>query len=73
MLKIICSYFQKLFSDFELQGVPENTLNSKTYETICSRLQVEEATQSVTGGGVATKTTFLSNGAARGGGSSDSD
>ncbi|XP_064633820.1 calcium-dependent secretion activator 1-like isoform X2 [Lineus longissimus] len=64
---------KKLFTDFELQGVPENSLNSKTYETICSRLQVEEATQSVTGGGVATKTTFLSNGAARGGGSSDSD
>ena len=32
--------FQKVYSDFELQGVPENTLNSKTYQTICSRLQV---------------------------------
>ncbi|XP_035825527.1 calcium-dependent secretion activator 1 isoform X6 [Aplysia californica] len=39
---------RKCFSDFELQGVPDNTLNSKTYQTICSRLQVEEATQSVT-------------------------
>ncbi|KAI8781468.1 calcium-dependent secretion activator 1 [Biomphalaria glabrata] len=39
---------RKCFSDFELQGVPENSLNSKTYQTICSRLQVEEATQSVT-------------------------
>ena len=29
-----------MYSDFELQGVPENTLNSKTYQTICSRLQV---------------------------------
>lgn len=33
-------FFQKCFSDFELQGVPENTLNAKTYQTICSRLQV---------------------------------
>ena len=32
--------FQKCYSDFELQGVLENILNSKTYQTICSRLQV---------------------------------
>ncbi|KAK2147526.1 hypothetical protein LSH36_548g01000 [Paralvinella palmiformis] len=41
---------KKCFSDFELQGVPETVLDSKTYQTICSRLQVEEATQAVTGG-----------------------
>ena len=37
---IIYFSFQKCYSDFELQGVLENTLNSKTYQTICSRLQV---------------------------------
>ncbi|KAK3102520.1 hypothetical protein FSP39_011931 [Pinctada imbricata] len=39
---------RKIFSDFELQGVPDNVLNTKTHQTVCSRLQVEEATQSVT-------------------------
>jgi hypothetical protein len=38
---------KKCFSDFELQGVSETVLNSKTYQSIVSRLQVEEATQSV--------------------------
>lgn len=46
-LTCIMAITRKCYSDFELQGVPENTLNSKTYQTICSRLQVEEATQSV--------------------------
>ncbi|XP_074661800.1 calcium-dependent secretion activator 1-like isoform X2 [Tubulanus polymorphus] len=63
---------RKCYSGFELQGVPENVLNSKTYQTICSRLQVEEATQSVTQEGSSSRTTFLSNGSARGA-SSDSD
>src|SRR6218665_435242 len=31
---------QKCYSDFELQGVSETVLNSKMYQTICSRLQV---------------------------------
>ena len=39
---------RKCYSDFELQGVLENILNDKTYQTVCSRLQVEEATHSVT-------------------------
>ncbi|ESP01120.1 hypothetical protein LOTGIDRAFT_139881 [Lottia gigantea] len=47
-LKCLMNINRKCYSDFELQGVPENILNSKTYQTICSRLQVEEATQSVT-------------------------
>ncbi|XP_036356657.1 calcium-dependent secretion activator 1 isoform X5 [Octopus sinensis] len=47
-LTCIMNINKKYYSDFELQGVPETTLNSKTYQTICSRLQVEEATQSVT-------------------------
>ncbi|XP_013399919.1 calcium-dependent secretion activator 1 [Lingula anatina] len=40
---------KKCYSDFELQGVSEEILNSKTYQTICNRLQVEEATQSCKG------------------------
>ena len=35
---------QKLYSDFELQGVTEDKLNSKTYQTILQRMQTEEAT-----------------------------
>ena len=31
---------QKCYSDFELQGVPEHVLNSKTHQSINSRLQV---------------------------------
>ncbi|XP_043234535.1 calcium-dependent secretion activator-like isoform X7 [Amphibalanus amphitrite] len=35
---------KKLYSDFELQGVTEDKLNSKTYQTILQRMQTEEAT-----------------------------
>ena len=42
---------QKLYSDFELQGIEEEKLNSKTYQTITNRLQLEEATASVCDGG----------------------
>ena len=42
---------QKTYRDFRLQGVLEGTLNSKTYDTVHSRLTVEEATVSVTDGG----------------------
>ncbi|XP_070192470.1 calcium-dependent secretion activator 1-like isoform X1 [Littorina saxatilis] len=60
-LTCLMTITRKVFSDFELQGVPENTLNSKTYQTICSRLQVEEATQSVTQFETSSRsTTFLS-------------
>ncbi|KAH7976940.1 hypothetical protein HPB52_021753 [Rhipicephalus sanguineus] len=38
---------QKLYSDFELQGIEEEKLNSKVYQTVCSRLQLEEAAASV--------------------------
>lgn len=41
---------KKMYSDFELQGVPEEVLNSKIYQTITCRLQVEEATAAVTEG-----------------------
>jgi len=40
--------FQKLYSDFELQGVMEDKLNSKTYQTISQRMQTEEATCALT-------------------------
>ncbi|KAL4226400.1 secretion activator [Mactra antiquata] len=48
-LTCIMAIIRKCYSDFELQGVLENTLNSKTYQTICSRLQVEEAKHSLSG------------------------
>ncbi|KAK6177364.1 hypothetical protein SNE40_015480 [Patella caerulea] len=58
-LKCLMNINRKCYSDFELHGVPENSLNSKTYQTICSRLQVEEATQSVTQSESSSRTTFL--------------
>ncbi|XP_041348328.1 calcium-dependent secretion activator 1-like isoform X2 [Gigantopelta aegis] len=58
-LNCLMAINRKCYSDFELQGVPENCLNCKTYQTICSRLQVEEATQSVTQSESSSRTTFL--------------
>ncbi|KAL3315010.1 Ca -dependent secretion activator [Cichlidogyrus casuarinus] len=46
-LKCISTIVKKLFTDFELQGVPNHVLDTITYQTICSRLQVEETTRSV--------------------------
>ncbi|XP_076448104.1 calcium-dependent secretion activator 1-like [Babylonia areolata] len=72
-LTCLMTITKKVYSDFELQGVPENTLNNKTYQTICSRLQVEEATQSVTQFETTSRsTTFLSK-AAISGSAEDSD
>lgn len=39
---------QKMYKDFELHGVPPKVLISKTYDNVKHRLQVEEATASVT-------------------------
>ncbi|ESN91524.1 hypothetical protein HELRODRAFT_70306 [Helobdella robusta] len=39
-LNCLLSISRKCYSDFELQGVSESVLNSKTYQSICSRLQV---------------------------------
>ncbi|XP_012259772.1 calcium-dependent secretion activator isoform X2 [Athalia rosae] len=39
---------KKVYSDFELQGVMEDKLNSKTYQTIFQRMQTEEATCALT-------------------------
>uniref|UniRef100_A0A8C8SRG4 Calcium dependent secretion activator 2 n=1 Tax=Pelusios castaneus TaxID=367368 RepID=A0A8C8SRG4_9SAUR len=50
-LKTLIKIVKKTYRDFRLQGVLEGTLNSKTYDTIHSRLTVEEATVSVTDGG----------------------
>jgi hypothetical protein len=47
-LTCLLNIVRKCYSDFELQGVSESVLKSKTYQTVSSRLQVEEATQSVT-------------------------
>lgn len=40
-------FFQKMYSDFELQGVIDDKLNSKTYNTVSTRMQAEEATCSL--------------------------
>lgn len=39
---------KKIYSDFELQGVIEDKLNSTTYQTIFKRMQTEEATCALT-------------------------
>ncbi|XP_001604604.4 calcium-dependent secretion activator isoform X2 [Nasonia vitripennis] len=39
---------KKVYSDFELQGVMEDKLNSKTYQTVSQRMQTEEATCALT-------------------------
>ncbi|XP_065220918.1 calcium-dependent secretion activator [Planococcus citri] len=39
---------RKMYSDFELQGVTEDKLNSKTYQNILTRMQTEEATCALT-------------------------
>ncbi|XP_077194496.1 calcium-dependent secretion activator 2 isoform X11 [Paroedura picta] len=49
-LKTLIKMVKKTYRDFRLQGVLEGTLNSKTYDTIHSRLTVEEATVSVSDG-----------------------
>ncbi|XP_069085989.1 calcium-dependent secretion activator 2 isoform X2 [Pleurodeles waltl] len=49
-LKTLIRIVKKTYRDFRLQGVLEGTLTNKTYETIHSRLTVEEATLSVTDG-----------------------
>ncbi|XP_032076604.1 calcium-dependent secretion activator 2 isoform X6 [Thamnophis elegans] len=49
-LKTLIKIVKKTYRDFRLQGVLEGTLNSKTYNTVHSRLTVEEATVSVSNG-----------------------
>ena len=39
--------YQKIRNNFELQGVSDKVLDSKTYTTILNRLNVEEANQAL--------------------------
>lgn len=41
-------FLKKIYSDFELQGVMEDKLNSKAYQTVAQRMQTEEATCALT-------------------------
>ncbi|XP_067906995.1 calcium-dependent secretion activator 2-like isoform X1 [Heterodontus francisci] len=50
-LKTLIKIVKKSYRDFRLQGVLEGTLNCKAYETIHTRLTVEEATASVSDSG----------------------
>uniref|UniRef100_UPI00398EECBA calcium-dependent secretion activator 2 isoform X4 n=1 Tax=Pristiophorus japonicus TaxID=55135 RepID=UPI00398EECBA len=50
-LKTLIKIVKKSYRDFRLQGVLEGTLNCKMYETIHTRLTVEEATASVSESG----------------------
>ncbi|ELU11902.1 hypothetical protein CAPTEDRAFT_221270 [Capitella teleta] len=73
-LTCLLNMTKKCFSDFELQGVPDTVLDCKTYQTIASRLQVEEAALSVTQGETGLRAPkFLGNGFSLGGGGDDSD
>ena len=45
-----CGRWQKLYTDFELQGVVEENLNSKMYQSVSQRMQTEEATCALTMG-----------------------
>lgn len=42
-LVALTSIMPKIYADMSLQGVPEEKLNLKTYQTIMSRLKMEEA------------------------------
>ncbi|KAH9287076.1 Calcium-dependent secretion activator 1 [Echinococcus granulosus] len=46
-IKCLATIVRKAFSDFELQGVATHVLENTTYKNVCHRLQVEEATLSV--------------------------
>lgn len=42
-LVALTSIMPKIYADMSLQGVPEDKLNLKTYQTVMSRLKMEEA------------------------------
>uniref|UniRef100_A0A1I8IMF2 PH domain-containing protein n=1 Tax=Macrostomum lignano TaxID=282301 RepID=A0A1I8IMF2_9PLAT len=46
-LQCLCFIVRKVYSDFELQGVTHDVLDTRTYQALNSRLQAEEATQSM--------------------------
>lgn len=41
---------QKIYTDFELQGVTDDKLHSKAYQTVSQRMETEEATCILTEG-----------------------
>ncbi|KAG1683212.1 Calcium-dependent secretion activator 1 [Nymphon striatum] len=49
-LSALSFIMKKVYSEYELHGIEETKLNSKIYQTISSRLQLEEATASVSDG-----------------------
>ncbi|VDO71333.1 unnamed protein product [Schistosoma margrebowiei] len=46
-IKCLSIIVKKIFSAFELQGLPQNVLNTIVYQTVIQRIQVEETTQCV--------------------------
>lgn len=52
-LVALCNILAKLFADMSLQGVPEEKLNLKSYQTIMSRLKMEEAAAAASGNPIA--------------------
>ncbi|CAH8509906.1 unnamed protein product [Schistosoma bovis] len=46
-IKCLSIIVKKIFSAFELQGLPKNVLNTIVYQTVIQRIQVEETTQCV--------------------------
>ena len=41
-------FLQKIYSDFALQGLEDEKLNTKVYQTIVNRIHLEETAASVT-------------------------
>lgn len=41
------NFLQKMFAEFELQGISEDVLNFKNYQTVQNRMRLEEATAAV--------------------------
>jgi len=49
-LYAISHIVKKMYNDFELQGIEEDKLNLRTYQTIMDRIKMEEAAASVSNG-----------------------
>lgn len=49
-LSAISLIVKKIYSDFELQGIEEEKLNSRAYQVAIERIKMEEAAASVTNG-----------------------
>jgi hypothetical protein len=42
---------QKLYTDWQLHGIDDDTLNCKPYVSVCKRVQLEEANAALAGDG----------------------